>query len=71
VDEHETVAVPLVLKLVDEIGPQFSPVGAVSVKDTIPVSPLSNAIVIVDLPDAPTFNADGEVATIEKSGGVP
>ncbi len=39
VEEHDTVAVPFVVKLVDEIGPQFRPEGTISVSETVPVSP--------------------------------
>lgn len=38
-DEHETVAVPFAVKLVDEIKPQFSPDGTLSVSVTVPVNP--------------------------------
>src|SRR5439155_24964995 len=38
-DEHEIVAVPFVVKLVDEIVPQFSPDGTLSVSVTVPVIP--------------------------------
>jgi hypothetical protein len=39
VDEHETVAVPFAVKLVDEIVPQFSPDGTLSVSVAVPVNP--------------------------------
>ncbi len=38
-DEHDTVAVPFVVKLVEEIEPQFSPDGTLSVIVTVPVNP--------------------------------
>jgi hypothetical protein len=38
-DEHDTVAVPFAVKLVEEIEPQFSPDGTLSVTVTAPVNP--------------------------------
>jgi len=63
--------VPLVVKLVDEMEPQFSPDGELSVKVSGPTNPRSKVIVIVDLADEPTFAGEGEVAVIVKSGGLP
>jgi len=63
--------VPLLVKLVGEIAPQLNPDGTLSVTVTEPVNPLMRLIVIVDFADEPTFTAEGEVAVIVKSGGVP
>ncbi len=38
-DEHDTVAVPFAVKLVDEMVPQLSPDGTLSVRVTGPVNP--------------------------------
>jgi hypothetical protein len=38
-DEHDTVDVPFVVKLVDERDPQFNPEVALSVNPTVPVNP--------------------------------
>lgn len=38
-DEHDIVAVPFVVKLVDVIEPQFNPDGVLSVNATVPVKP--------------------------------
>jgi hypothetical protein len=65
------VTVPVAVMLVDEIEPQFRPDGALSVNDIVPVNPLIIVIVIVDFADAPTFKAEGEVAVIVKSDGLP
>lgn len=42
-----------------------------SVNPTVPTRPLMNAIVTLDLAEAPTFIADGWVASRVKSGGTP
>jgi len=41
--------------------------GTVSVRETIPVKPLTAATVIVDVAEVPTVTAAGEVADIVKS----
>jgi hypothetical protein len=38
-DEHDTVDVPFVVRLVEERDPQFSPEVALSVNATVPVNP--------------------------------
>ena len=49
------------------IAPQVKLAGTVSVKVTVPVKPLSAAIVIVEVADTPALTAAGEVAEIVKS----
>ena len=49
------------------IAPQVRFAGTVSVKDTVPVKPLTAAIVIVEVAEVPTVTAAGEVAAIVKS----
>ena len=56
-----TTLAPLIL-------PQLRPLVALSVKATVPVNPFKALIVIVVVPDWPTFTAAGEVAEILKSG---
>jgi len=56
-----TTLAPLIL-------PQLRPLVALSVKATVPVNPFRALIVIVVVPDWPTFTAAGEVAEIPKSG---
>lgn len=68
---HDTVAVPFTLRLVGIIAPQFKPLGLLPTSATVPVSPWTSAIVIVDFCDDPTLVGPGCVATIEKSGGIP
>jgi hypothetical protein len=70
-DEHVTVAVPLLVKLVDESDPQIKPEGMLSVSVTVPVNPLSSDIVSVDVAGDPTSVAEGCVADVVKSGGTP
>jgi hypothetical protein len=53
--------------LVGVIAPQVRLAGTVSVKDTVPVNPLSAAIVIVEVAEVPTVTAAGEVAVMLKS----
>ena len=48
--------------------PQDRPFVGLSVKATVPVNPFRALIVIVVVPDWPTFTAAGEVAEIPKSG---
>jgi len=42
-------------------------VGTVSVKDTVPVNPLSAVTVMVDVAEVPTVTAAGDVAVMLKS----
>jgi len=65
---HKTVAVPDPTMLLGLIDPQVRPDGIVSVRDTVPVNPLSEETVIVDVVDWPALTADGELADMEKSG---
>ena len=71
VEEHESVAVPLVVRLVEDIDPQLRPDGEFFVRTTGPVSPLRKDMVIVDVADEPTLRADGVVEAMVKSGGTP
>jgi hypothetical protein len=48
------------------IAPQTSPAGTVSVRVTVPVKPLTAAIVMVEVADTPGSTALGEVAVIVK-----
>jgi hypothetical protein len=67
VELHATVAVPEFVTLAGVIAPQLRLVGMVSVRVTVPVKPLSAATVIVEVADAPTVTAAGDVAETEKS----
>jgi len=49
------------------IAPQDKLAGTVSVRETVPVNPLTAATVIVDVADVPTVTAAGDVADIVKS----
>ena len=49
------------------IAPQDKLAGTVSVRETVPVNPLTAATVIVDVADVPTVTAAGDVAEIVKS----
>jgi hypothetical protein len=53
--------------LVGVIAPQVRFAGTVSVKDTVPVKPLTAATVMVEVAEVPTVTAAGEVAEIVKS----
>ena len=64
---HETVPVPDPLMLLGLIGPHVRPDGIVSVRETVPVNPLSAETVIVDVVDWPALTGAGGVAEIEKS----
>ena len=64
---HETVAVPELVTLLGVIAPQVKFVGTVSVKDTVPVNPLSAVTVMVDVAEVPTVTAAGDVAVMLKS----
>jgi len=65
---QETVAVPELVMVLGEIVLQLSPVGMVSVRDTIPVKPFRAVIVMVEVGDWPTLAWAGEEPSIEKSG---
>jgi len=67
VELHETVAVPELVTLLGVIAPQVKFVGTVSVKDTVPVNPLSAVTVMVDVAEVPTVTAAGDVAVMLKS----
>jgi len=53
--------------LVGVIAPQVKLAGTVSVRLTVPVKPLTAAIVIVEVAEAPTVTDAGDVAEIVKS----
>jgi hypothetical protein len=59
--------VPEVVILVGLIAPQVKPEGTVSVNATVPVKPLTAAIVMVEVAETPTVTAAGEVAVRVKS----
>ena len=59
------------VKLVGVIELQLSPDGIVSVRLSVPVSPWTRAMVIVDVVEEPTLTELGDVALIVKSGGTP
>ncbi len=67
VEEQATVAVPELVTLVGLIAPQLRFVGTASVRDTVPVNPLTALTVIVEVPDVPAVTAAGLVAVIVKS----
>lgn len=67
VELHATVAVPELVTLVGVIAPQVRFVGTVSVKDTVPVNPLTAVTVMVDVAEVPTVTAAGDVAEMVKS----
>ena len=46
---QDTVAIPDPVMLLGDIAPQVSPAGAVSVNVTMPVNPLTEVTVIVEL----------------------
>jgi hypothetical protein len=49
------------------MAPQVRLAGTVSVKDTVPVKPLTAVTVIVDVAEAPAWTAAGDVADTVKS----
>ncbi len=65
---HDTVAVPDPERVAGLIAPHDNPEGTVSVRVMVPVNPLTDAIVIVELADWPVLTALGEVAEMVKSG---
>jgi hypothetical protein len=61
------VAVPEFVMLLGVIAPQVSPAGTVSVRETMPVNPLTADTVIVEVADVPGVTPVGEVAATVKS----
>jgi hypothetical protein len=59
--------VPEFVTLVGVIAPQVKLAGTVSVRLTVPVKPLTAAIVIVEVAEVPTVTDAGDVADIVKS----
>ena len=64
---HEMVEEPDAIMLVGLNDPQVRPGGVVMVKVTVPVNPLTGAIVTVEVGDWPALTAAGDVAVIVKS----
>lgn len=66
---QDRVAVPVggTVTLDGVMAPQVKPAGTVSVRLTVPLKDPIALTVIVEVADAPTVTADGEVAVIEKS----
>jgi hypothetical protein len=67
VELQASVAVPELVTLVGVIAPQVRLVGTVSVRETVPVNPLTAVTVIVEVADVPTVTAAGDVAVTVKS----
>ena len=67
VELQDSVAVPELVTLVGVIAPQVRLAGTVSVKDTVPVKPLTAVTVIVEVAETPALTAAGDVAVTEKS----
>lgn len=65
--EQVRVAVPDPETLAGVMDPQVSPLGTVSVRDTVPVKPLTAVIVMVEVADWPALTAAGDVAATVKS----
>jgi hypothetical protein len=63
---HDTDAVPEPETVLGVIAPQVSPLGAESVRVTVPVNPFNSVMVIVEVAEEPTSSPAG-VALIEKS----
>jgi hypothetical protein len=58
--------------MLDGLGePQVNPAGTVSVRETVPVKPLTAVTVIVDVSAVKIVAGAGEVAEIMKSGPLP
>jgi hypothetical protein len=64
VELQASVAVPELVTLVGVIAPQVRLVGTVSVRETVPVNPLTAVTVIVEVADVPTVTAAGDVAVV-------
>jgi hypothetical protein len=67
VELQAKVAVPELVTLAGVIAPQVRLAGTVSVRETVPVNPLTAATVIVEVAEVPAWTAAGEVAAIVKS----
>jgi hypothetical protein len=67
VELHDSVAVPELVTLVGVIAPQVKFAGTVSVRETVPVNPLTAVTVIVEVAEVPAWTAPGEVAVTVKS----
>jgi len=65
---HDTVAVPEPDMDVGLIVPHVNPEAALAVRETVPVKPFTDPMVIVEVADWPALTALGEVAEIVKSG---
>ena len=65
---QDSVAVPEPDSVAGVIVPHVSPDGGESVRETVPVNPFTEVIVIVVLVDWPVLTGLGEVAVIVKSG---
>jgi hypothetical protein len=63
---QDRVAVPELVMLLGVMAPHVRPVGTMSVSATVPVNPLIEFTVIVDVSDEPTAPV-GDVAAIVKS----
>jgi len=63
--------VPLLVKDVFVIELQLSPEGTDAVSISVLVNPCMRLTVMVDVAEEPTLTAEGEDATIVKSGGIP
>jgi hypothetical protein len=59
--------VPEPVRLLGVIAPQVRPEGTVSVRVTTPANRFTDAIVMVEVADAPALTADGDVAAMVKS----
>jgi len=66
---QDTVAIPDPVMLLGDIAPQVSPAGAVSVNETMPVNPLTEVTVIVELVVWPILTGAGVDAEIMKFAG--
>jgi hypothetical protein len=63
---QETLADPELMTLLGEMLAQLRPEGAVSLRATVPVNPVTALIVMLELVDAPALIGAGEVALIVK-----
>jgi hypothetical protein len=67
VELQDSVAVPEFVTLAGVIAPQVRLAGTVSVRDTVPVKPLTAVTVIVEEAETPALTAAGDVADTVKS----
>jgi hypothetical protein len=67
VELQDSVAVPELVTLLGVIAPQVRLAGTVSVRDTVPVKPLTAVTVIVEEAETPALTAAGDVADTVKS----